>query len=139
MTAGNLGRIERLNYILGGLLVIGAVLVTRSRPVALGVAVGVALTCLNFFLLKRLVTKWTSAAAANQPTSGSALLMLPKMMLLMALVVLSLAFLPIDAAAFALGFSVFVISIFVEIILSAVLPSPPPASDPENDPENANG
>lgn len=123
MNAGNLRRIERLNYFLGGALIIGAAL-TQSREVALGIAVGVALTCLNFFFFRRLVTKWTTDAAEGRPTSGNAMLMMPKMIGLMVAVVLCLAFLPIDAAAFAIGYSIFVISIFVEIIFSAFMPSP---------------
>ena len=50
MTPGNLQRIERLNYLLGGVMVIASAL-TQPRSMALGIAVGVALTCLNFFLL----------------------------------------------------------------------------------------
>lgn len=123
MTAGNLVRVERLNYLLGGLLIVAAAL-TQSQPVALGVAVGVALTCANFFFLRRLITKWTSDAAAGKPTTGASMLVLPKMVGLMVAVVLSLWLLPIDGIAFALGYSIFVVSIFVEIFLAAVLPEP---------------
>lgn len=123
MNAGNLRRIERLNYLLGGALIVGGAL-TQTQEIALGLAVGVALTCLNFFFFRRLVTRWTSDAAAGRATSGNALLMMPKMIGLMVAVVLCLAFLPIDAAAFAIGYSIFVISIFVEILLSAFQPSP---------------
>lgn len=123
MTAGSIVRVERLNYLLGGILVIGAA-VTQARPVALGIVVGVVLTCLNFFLLRKLVVKWTTDAAEGRPTTASGMLVLPKMIGLMVAVVLSLAFLPIDGIAFAIGYSVFVVSIFVEIILAAVLPTP---------------
>lgn len=118
---GNVVRIERLNYLLGGLLIVGAAL-TQRQPVALGVAVGVALTCVNFFFLRRVITKWTSDAAAGKPTTGSSLLVLPKMIGLMVAVVLCLWLLPINAIAFALGYSIFVISIVVELVLGAVLP-----------------
>jgi len=123
VNAGNLRRIERLNYLLGGILVIGPAL-TQPRAIALGIAVGVALTCLNFLFFRRLIYKWTQQAAEGQPTSGSALLMMPKMIGLMVAVVLCLAFLPINPAAFAIGYSVFVLSIFVEIVLSIFQPSP---------------
>jgi hypothetical protein len=123
MNAGNLRRIERLNYLLGGILIVGAAL-TQRQEVALGIAVGVALTCLNFVFFRRLVTKWTSDAAEGRSTSGSAMLMMPKMIGLMVAVVLCLAFLPINPAAFAIGYSIFVLSIFVEIVLSAFQTSP---------------
>jgi hypothetical protein len=128
VTAGNLRRIERLNYLLGGILVIAAAL-TQPQPVALGVAVGVALTCANFFVLRRLIQKWTSDAAAGRSTSKSGLLVLPKMVGLMVAVVLSLAYLPIHPIAFAVGYSIFVVSIFVEILLAAILPSPSPTPE----------
>lgn len=122
MNAGNVRRIERLNYLLGGILIVAAAL-TQRQSVALGVAVGVALTCLNFLFFRRLIVKWTSDAAEGRPSAGSATLMLPKTLLLMLAVVLSLAFLPIHPVAFAIGYSVFVLSIFTEIILSAFQPS----------------
>lgn len=128
MIAGSVRRIKRLNYLLGGVLVIAAAL-TQSQTDALGVAVGVALSCLNFFLLEKLVTRWTSEAAEGRSTTASSMLMLPKMMALGALVVLSLAFLPISGVGFVIGYSVFVASIFVEIILSAVLPTPQTPSE----------
>ncbi len=133
MNPGNLQRIERLNYLIGGVLVIAAAL-TQVRSMALGVAVGVALTCLNFFLLRKLVAKWTDEAAKGI-SSASAMLVLPKMVGLMAAVVLCLWLLPIQGIGFAVGYSVFVISIFVEIILSAVLPGP---SAPPHDSSDVN-
>lgn len=130
MTAGNLVRVERLNYLLGGVLVIAAAL-TQPQPVALGVAVGVALTCVNFFFLRRLITKWTDDAAKGKPTTGASMLVLPKMVGLMVAVVLCLWLLPINGVAFALGYSIFVVSIFVEIFLAAVLPEKAPKAEEE--------
>jgi len=114
-------RIERLNYILGGIAIIVAAL-TQTRPVALGVAVGVVLTCLNFFVLRKLVVKWTSEAAAGKP-SQSGLLVVPKMLALGAAVICSLMFLPINAFAFAIGYSVFFCSIVAELLISSFLPA----------------
>lgn len=122
MIAGSIRRIERTSYVLGGVLVIGAAL-TQSRRVALGVAVGVALSCLNFAVLGRLVGRWTSEAAAGEG-GGGALLVLPKMVALMAAVVLALKYLPIDAAGLAVGFSVLFASILVDATLAALRPSP---------------
>lgn len=118
MATPSLLRIERINYALAGVLVIAAAL-TQSRPIALGVAVGAALTCLNFFVLRRLVSKWTSDAAAGK--SGAApLLMLPKMVGLMGAVALSILFLPIDPIAFTVGYSLFIVSIVIDTTISAL-------------------
>jgi hypothetical protein len=119
-------RIERLNYALGGVLVIAAAL-TQNQPIALGIAVGVALTCLNFFVLRKLVTKWTSDAAKGK--SGNApLLMLPKMVGLMGAVAVAILFLPIDPIAFTIGYSLFIVSIVVDTTYSALRPEPEPTS-----------
>jgi hypothetical protein len=135
MTPGSLVRIERLNYALGGVLVIAGAL-TQPQPRALGVAVGVLLTCLNFALLRRVVTKMTDQAAKGGDSSRGALLILPKMLGLMVAVVLSLWLLPIDPMAFAIGYSVFVASIFIEVILAAILPAPAPS--PASEPDHLN-
>ena len=123
MTTGDkIRRVERLNYVLGGGLVIASAL-TQTRDIALGIAVGVTLTCLNFFFLRRLVTRWTRDAARGV-SSAAATLMVPKMIALMAAVVLSLAFLPISAVAFAIGYSVFVASIFIEAVIELAFETP---------------
>jgi hypothetical protein len=124
VNAGNINRVARLNYIIGGILVIAAA-ITQKRPVALGVTVGVILTCINFALLRRLVHRWTSDAAEGRSTTTSGMLLIPKMMGMMVAVVLCLWLLPISGPGFAVGYSVFVVSIFVEIFLSAFLPTPP--------------
>jgi hypothetical protein len=122
----SLARIMRLNYAIGAILVIAAAL-TQPSSIALGIAVGVALTCANFFVLSRLVAKWTADAAAGKQTN-SAVLVLPKMIGLMISVVLALALLPINAAAFAVGYSVFILSITIETVYS-MFASAPPADD----------
>lgn len=109
-------RITRLNFILGGALTIAAA-ITQPRDIALGVLVGVILTCANFIVLSALVRKWTAEAAAGAMRSGA--LVMPKMLGLMVAVVCALEFLPIDAAAFAVGYSTFVVSIMVEALYSA--------------------
>jgi hypothetical protein len=114
-------RIERINYALGGVLVIAAA-ITQPRDVALGVAVGVALTCLNFNILRRLVTKWTAAAAKGEP-SNAPMLMLPKMVGLMGAVALAILFLPIQPIAFIVGYSIFMVSIVIDTTLSALRPA----------------
>jgi len=124
-------RIERMNYLLGAILSVAA-LVLYPLPISLGVAVGVALTCINFAILRRLVFRWTSDAAKGVSTGG-ALLMLPKMVGLMGAVVIALAFLPINAIAFVVGFSVFLASIIVEAVYSAVSSSSESTSSSESD------
>jgi hypothetical protein len=114
-------RIERINYALGGILVIAAAL-TQTKPIALGIAVGVALTCLNFFVLRKLVFKWTSDAAKGK-TGAAPLLMLPKMVGLMGAVAVALLFLPIDPIAFTIGYSLFIVSIVLDTTFSALRPS----------------
>lgn len=119
MASVSIHRIERLNY---GLAAVGSVLamiITQSRAITLGFAVGAALTCLNFFVLRKLVVKWTTQAA--QGTTGNAqLLMLPKMIGMMGAVAIAVLVLPIDVIAFAIGYSVFIVSIVVETIYSAI-------------------
>jgi ATP synthase I chain len=122
----SLVRIERLNYAIGGLLTIAAAL-TQPRSIALGIAVGVLLTCLNFALVRRIVHRATADASAGK-SSNRMMLVLPKMTLLMAAVALSLWLLPINAAAFAAGYSIFIVSIIVESVHAALRPptDPPP-------------
>jgi hypothetical protein len=111
-------RIERINYVLGaGVIVAG--LLTQSRSIALGLAVGVALTCANFFVLRRLVFKWTREAATGGQ-SNSAILALPKMLVLMLAVAGAILLLPIDPIAFTIGYSIFIVSIIFDATLTAL-------------------
>jgi hypothetical protein len=126
MAPPSLLRIERLNYALGGILVIAAAL-TQPQPIALGVAVGVALTCLNFFVLRKLVAKWTSDAAKGK-AGNAPLLMLPKMIGLMGAVAVAILLLPIDPIAFTVGYSLFIVSIVLDTTYSALRPTAAPTS-----------
>ncbi|MBA3501383.1 MAG: ATP synthase subunit I [Myxococcota bacterium] len=116
-------RIERINYGLGAALALASLL-TQSKSIALGVCIGVALTCLNFYMLRKLITKWTTAAQKGAP-SNAPLLMLPKMVGLMLAVAAAVLFLPIDPIAFTVGYSIFIISIVVETLYSSVFVSEP--------------
>jgi hypothetical protein len=111
-------RIERLNYGIGAILVAAAAL-TQPRSVSLGIAVGVALTCVNFFVLRKLIVKWTRDAAAGRGGNG-AVLMLPKMIGLMGAVALAILVLPINAVAFTIGYSIFIVSIVIDATYSAL-------------------
>jgi len=116
-------RIERINYGLGAVIVLIG-LITQARDVALGVAVGVALTCANFYVLRRLVTRWTAEAARGESGANAAFLMLPKMIALMGAVAASILLLPIDPLAFTVGYSTFIISIVIDCIYSAAFAAP---------------
>ena len=122
MASPSIHRIERFNYALSGIVVLAS-LALQSRSITLGVAIGAALTSVNFYVLRRLIVKWTSAAAQGKPTNAP-LLMLPKMIGLMGLVAVSILLLPIDAIAFAAGYSIFILSIMIEGIYSAVRATP---------------
>jgi hypothetical protein len=122
-------RIERLNYGIGAAAILAGAL-TQPRPVALGLAVGTLLTCANFFVLRRLVVKWTRDAAAGKPVGNSQVLMLPKMIGLMAAVALAILFLPIDPVAFVIGYSIFILSIVIDTTYAA-LKTPPTESKHE--------
>jgi hypothetical protein len=113
-------RIERINYALAALC-IAVALITADRAAVFGVALGAGLTCLNFYVLRRLVVKWTADAAAGR--GRSAVLMLPKMVGLMAAVALIVLLLPIDVIAFTIGYSIFIVSIVAETIYSGMRPS----------------
>jgi hypothetical protein len=123
----SLRRISRLNYAIGGVLIIAAA-ITQPRDISLGILVGVVLTCANFAVLSALVRKWTAEAAKGMPMR-SGMLILPKMIGLMLAVVGALEFLPIDAAAFAIGYSTFVVSIMIEAVYSAFAHSDGDASN----------
>lgn len=106
-------RIERLNYLLGAALIAAAVVLATPTQ-ALGVVVGVVITCLNFSIIRRLVTRLLQVAPERRGIT--AFYFVPKMAALMAAVALAIYFLPISAIGLAVGFSVFLVSIAVESI-----------------------
>ncbi len=131
-------RIERLNYGIGAILVAVAAL-TQPRSISLGIAVGVGLTCANFFVLRKLVTRWTRDAAAGRG-GNAAVLMLPKMIGLMGAVALAILFLPINVVAFTIGYSIFFVSIIIDATYSALrTPDDEPAPAAPNSDEHNHG
>lgn len=114
-------RIERLNYAIAAVVALIGVL-TQPNRIALGLTIGVVLACANFFVLRKLVIKWTTDAARGE-TSAAPYLMLPKMVGLMGAVAVAILLLPIDAIAFVIGYSIFLVSILIETIYSAVVPT----------------
>ncbi len=133
MTMASMPRIERLNYLFGGVLIIVCALTTH-RAQALGAAVGVALTCLNFAFMNRLIGRWIDDAKRGDGVGSTRVaLIMPKMVGLMVAVVLCLKFLPIDAVFFVIGYSVFIVSIVVEGVLSVLRPAPPAPDAPSGE------
>lgn len=126
MGVENLIRIERLNYILGGVLIVAAA-VSTPQDQALGVLVGVLLTSLNFSLMRRMVDRWMRTAPERR--GPQAFFMIPKMGGILGLVFLAVKFLPISAPALVIGFSVFLVSIAVETLRYWFYP---PAGDSAN-------
>ena len=121
MASPSIHRIERLNYgISAGAILVA--LVTQSPRVSLGLAVGAGLTCLNFYVLRKLIVKWTTEAATGKG-GNAGLLMLPKMIGLMGAVAAAVLLLPLDVVAFAIGYSIFIVSIIVETTYTALKPS----------------
>ena len=113
MDAKSLERIERLNYVFGAVLIFVCIALT-STHFSLGVSLGVALTCVNFTIIRRLVDK---LLAAHPDRRGpTAFFFVPKMAGILAAVSLAIFFLPISAIGLGIGFSVFLLSIMVESI-----------------------
>lgn len=115
MDRTTLTRIERMNYILGGVLVALAGVFGTGEQV-LGALVGVLLCALNFSVVRRLVEKMMLAAQGQPQSRASAFLLAPKLLVLMGAAAAAVAFLPISAIMLAVGFSVFLVSIGVETV-----------------------
>ena len=129
MASPSIHRIERINYGLAIVAVVVGMIVAPYRSVVLGLMIGSGLTCLNFYVLRRLVVKWTEQAASGRPGNAQ-MLMLPKMVGLMGAVAFAVLVLPIDVIAFVIGYSIFILSIVIETAYSA-LSAPPSNSESE--------
>jgi hypothetical protein len=116
MDVASLTRIERLNYILGGLASAVAAVVLPSDQ-SLGLLVGVVIGSLNFSLIRRIVARWLTGASEDGG-GKSGYFMIPKMSALMVAIFLALRFLPISPIFLALGFSIFLPSIVIESVRS---------------------
>ena len=130
MDRTSLTRIERMNYILGGVIVAVTATIGTGAQV-LGALVGVLLCALNFSAVRRLVERMMRAAKGEPQSRASAILLAPKLLLLMGAAAAAVVFLPISAIMLAVGFSVFLVSIGVETV-RYVLRNPaagPPGTD----------
>ena len=107
-----LARIERINLILAALITCLAGLLWGARG-AIAAGVGAALACADFWLLVRIGTRLVASAREGNPSRGLSALLFGKMAALFALVFVSIVVLHLEAIPFALGFSVFVVSIMM--------------------------
>ena len=128
-----LRRIERLNYGFGIVLVIVAAALGNKAFVG-GCMVGVAVTCLNFAVMRVIGTGLTRHVAAGG-SPAKAMLLLPKTIALLAIVALALAFLPIDPLGFVMGFSIILLSITTEAMMTLLRP-PAPADTATSNPDD---
>lgn len=129
MASPSILRIERINYALAGIVVLAG-LFSRDSRIVLGLMAGAALTCLNFYVLRRLVVKWTADAATGKGGGSASMLMMPKMIGLMLAVAAAVLLLPLDVIAFTIGYSIFVLSIVIETASTALRA---PAQDPDSE------
>src|SRR5690606_357503 len=103
MNRQSLHRIERMNYVLGGILV-AATGVLGTGEQLLGALVGVVLSAVNFSLARRLVERMLVAAQGGAGAAGgraSGVALLPKMAAVMGATAAALVFLPISAIMLA--------------------------------------
>lgn len=130
MDVSSLRNIERLNYMLGAVLVAGAAIL-MSRADVLGVLVGVALSCANFTLMRRMVQWWLTTAPERR--GSRTFVLLPKMMGVMLAVALAIFFLPVTGIGVLIGFSVFLGSIAIESVRFSMAG---PARAPQHGPDD---
>src|SRR3954467_1569583 len=110
--AAVLARIERINLLLGALITCLAGLLWGARG-AIAAGVGAGLACADFWLLVRIGGRLVASAREGNPSRGLSFLLLGKTAALFALVFVAIAVLHLEAVPFALGFSVFVVSIMM--------------------------
>jgi hypothetical protein len=117
-----LRRIERLNLLLAvALTAVGGVL-WGARGVA-GTGVGALIACLDFFVLRRVGARVADRVREGAPARGFSFALIGKMAALFGLVFVAIRVAHLAVIPFALGFSVFVVSIFL-VGLGAARPEP---------------
>ncbi len=107
-------RIEKWNYILGGIMSLVG-FITLPVPQALGFFVGAVLSAVNFSILRRLVSRIMEGVASGKGY-GTSLLFIPKMAALLAGLAAVLLLSDASPVYVAIGFSVFFLSIAIETI-----------------------
>ena len=107
-----LGRIERANLVLAVLLTALAGVVWGARG-AIAAGAGAAAGVRRLLAAARIGARLVASAREGNPSRGLAFLLIGKTMALFALVFIAIGVLHLDAIPFALGFSVFVVSIMM--------------------------
>jgi len=107
-----LARIERTNLILAAMVTGLAAVIWGARG-AISAGVGAALACADFWVLVRIGGRLVESARTGNPSRALSFMLLAKTMILIAAVFVSIAVLRLPPVPFALGFSVFVVSIMM--------------------------
>jgi hypothetical protein len=136
MEAKLLRNVERWNLVLAVALVALSALWRPRLDVVLGVALGSALSCINFTILRRIVERVTVARSKGLLVG----VLMVKMVLLLVAVWLVLKFTPINVIAFTIGVSIFLVSFFiatVKLTVAQAAAEKPPAAGEQDNPEHS--
>jgi ATP synthase I chain len=117
-----LRRIERLNLVLAIAMTALGGLLWGARGFA-GAGAGAFIACVDFFVLRRVGARVAARVRAGDPPRSFGFALVGKMAALFALVFVAIRIAHLAVIPFALGFSVFVMSIFL-VGLSAAQPEP---------------
>ena len=112
-----LARIERLNGLFAAGMILAAVIFFPMR-FSVGVAAGALLAVVNFSAMRRLIL--ASLRRQGRGRAALQLLLIAKMGLMFLAVFLAIRFLPLSPIGFAVGISVFLLSITVESVRHAL-------------------
>jgi hypothetical protein len=112
LDARHLNAVERWTMILAALAIVAAA-VAASRRVAFGVTLGAALMVGNAYAMRRIGQRVLRSFARP----GIAILLLNlKMLVLIALVLVVVRYLPVDAIGFLIGISVFPVAVVIAAV-----------------------
>ncbi len=117
MSEKQLHAIDRWNLVLTGLLVLVCAL-AFDRPVLVGAAVGALLSTVNFWAMHTLLRRSMHAIGGRRALLQFLVVM--KMGVFMGLIFLAMRTLDMNPAAFAIGVSIFLISIAIESLRFAL-------------------
>ncbi len=107
----HLRAMERWNLFFSGIAIVIAAL-AFERPVLVGVALGALIACVNFYAIRKIWESLLTGSTAKRQSMQ--MLFIVKMIALFAVVFVCIRFLPMSPAAFAVGISIFLLSIVVE-------------------------
>ena len=103
--------IERWNLLFTAIFSMTAWLLL-SRSMAIGIALGAAISCINFWGLHKLIT--SSLQSKGKKRVVLQFILIFKLGILMSILWLAATFLPVSPISLAIGFSVFLVSIAAE-------------------------